>query len=171
MDKIRQNASLINSSKVAPNPSPQHNKLVEASTEMIIGATGNSGLLSLFNSKTEKARRAKLKVAMLEESARVADTQLKEAQELLRLGTTMAEQQYIDALRVEYQDTVGSMARQAENDLRDGVINLYSAKVGILESLASLDADSELKDIAANVLSRLTEASVEQLIRNNTKPR
>lgn len=168
-----QNQSLVSpevSSAKLPSEVQQHS-LIEASTQLIAGVVDSNGLLGMFQGKAEKQRKAKLKAAVLEQSARVVETQLAKTQELLELNTATREQAYIDQLRIDYRHTEGELARQAENDLRVEIISLYGSKVNILESLAKIDADAELKQIAAQVVARLTEASAEQLVRHNTKPR
>jgi hypothetical protein len=156
--------------RLSATPSVQQNQLAATSSQLIQQVQQSTDLLSLFCTKAEKERRRNVKIGLLNESDRVAQAHVAKAAELLRLGTAIAQQAYIDQLRVEYRDTVGVMAQQAENDLREGVINLYSAKVDQLESLQRLEIDPELKQIASQVVCRLTEASTAQLLRHNTKP-
>lgn len=149
----------------------QHTSLVKDATRMISESANPLNLLSLLATSAEKDRQRKLKSTVIEQSARVLELNLEKTKELLALRTAIAEQSYIDQLRIQHRNTVGEMARQAESDLRESIVGLFCSKASLLETLAKLDADDDLKLIGAEVIARMTTASAEQLIHHNTKPR
>ena len=173
MNSRSQNDSLIpvTGSQSSLAQVSQQNSLVQGATQMINDAAQPMNLFGLLASRSDKERQKKLKSSVLKESARLLDSQLEKTREILKLRTAIAEQSYIDQLRIEHRHTSGEMSRMAENDLRESIIGLYSSKVSQLESLGKLDADEELKAIGAEVIAQMTEASAEQLVRHNTKPR
>lgn len=153
-------------------PTIQQNHLVAKTTKLLHEAASSSGLLSLIASKEDKDCRRNLQTNILQQESRHLETRIHEARATVSLGVALAEQAHIDRLRVDYQNTFGAIAQQAEIDARHGAINLYQAKAGILQSVAALDADADLKEFAAQTISRLTEVNAAKVFEHNQiKPR
>lgn len=153
-------------------PTDQQNHLIAKTTQLFHQAASSSGLMSLIASREDKECRRHLQNNILQQESRHLELRIQEARETISVGIAIAEQAHIDRMRVDYQNTFGAMAQQAEIDARHGAINLYAAKAGILQSVAKLDADADLKEFAAQTISRLTEVNAAKVFEHNQiKPR
>jgi hypothetical protein len=126
---------------------------------------------AVLQSRDERQARRKVADEMTEQAEALLTAKLAHDADLLQLEQEIRAQRQTDLQLIAHRHVMRSLGQQSEDDLNDQCTGLFADKKVILEQLAALDGDEDLKSLAAQCLGQITLASADELHERNRRPR
>lgn len=126
--------------------------------------------LSLLQSHDERQARREIAAEMTEAAESLLTAKLSRDATLLQAAQEIRAQRQTTLQLIAHRQVMQSLGERREDDLNEQCIGLFADKARLLESLAAIDGDDDLKSLAAECLSQITLASANELLERNRRP-